>query len=202
MTITHLIAFNMALLAAIASPGPAFLVAVHTTVTDGTRSGIILGLGLGLTAAIWTLLALLGLESIFLLMPWVYVTAKICGALYLCYLAFLTWRHATSPPRYNANRQRSAFRNGLLINLSNPKSVMFAAAVLIVIFPADLTAWEIGVIITNHLVIEIIFYIAIAYVMGTEAMRNSYLQAKKYLDRGASVILLSLGLSMLFQKHD
>ena len=140
MTITHLIAFNMALLAAIASPGPAFLVAVHTTVTDGTRAGIILGLGLGLTAAMWTLLALLGLERIFLLMPWVYVTAKICGALYLCYLAFLAWRNATSPPRYNTNRQRSTFRNGVLINLSNPKSVIFAAAVLIVIFPDDLTA--------------------------------------------------------------
>jgi threonine/homoserine/homoserine lactone efflux protein len=202
MTSTHLIAFNMALLAAIASPGPAFLVAVHTTVTDGTRSGIIVGLGLGLKAAMWTLLALLGLESIFLLMPWVYMTAKICGALFLCYIAFLTWRHATSPSHYNANRQRSAFRNGVLINLLNPKSVLFAAAVLVVIFPADLTAWEIGVIVTNHLAIEIIFYTALAYVMGSEAIRNTYLQAKKYLDRGASVILLSLGLSMLFQKND
>ena len=79
MTITHLIAFNMALLAAIASPSPAFPVAVHTTVTDGTSSGIILGLGLRLKAALWTLLALLRLESIFLLMPWVYMTAKIKG---------------------------------------------------------------------------------------------------------------------------
>jgi len=148
------------------------------------------------------LLALLGLESIFLLMPWVYMTAKICGALYLGYLAFLTWRHATSPPNYNANRQRSAFRNGVLINLSNPKSVLFAAAVLVVIFPADLTAWEIGLIVTNHLAIEIIFYTALAYVMGTDVIRSSYLQAKKYLDRGASIILLSLGLSMLFQKND
>ncbi|MGB2107322.1 MAG: LysE family translocator, partial [Candidatus Puniceispirillum sp.] len=59
-----------------------------------------------------------------------------------------------------------------------------------------------GVIVTNHLAIEIIFYTALAYVMGTKAIRNTYLQAKKYLDRGASVILLSLGISMLFQKHD
>ena len=202
MTSTHLIAFNIALLAAIASPGPAFLVAVHTTVTDGTRSGIILGLGLGLTAAMWTLLALLGLESIFLLVPWVYMTAKICGALYLCYLAFVTWRHATSPPHYSAKRRVNAFRDGVMINLSNPKSVLFAAAVLVVIFPADLTAWEIGLIVTNHLAIEIIFYTALAYVMGTDVIRSSYLQAKKYLDRGASIILLSLGLSMLFQKND
>lgn len=202
MTSTHLITFNIALLAAIASPGPAFLVAVHTTVTDGTRSGIIIGLGLGLTAAMWTLLALFGLESIFLLMPWVYMTAKICGALYLCYLAFLTWRNATSPIHNSAKRRVNAFRDGVMINLSNPKSVLFAAAVLVVIFPADLTAWEIGLIVTNHLAIEIIFYTALAYVMGTDVIRSSYLQAKKYLDRGASIILLSLGLSMLFQKND
>ena len=65
MTITHLIAFNIALLAAIASPGPAFLVAVRTTLNAGMINGIAIGLGLGLAASMWTLLALLGLESFF-----------------------------------------------------------------------------------------------------------------------------------------
>lgn len=202
MTAAQLIAFNIALLAALASPGPAFLVAVRTTLTAGTRSGIMLGFGLGLTAALWTLLALLGLESIFFLVPWAYTTAKICGALYLFYIALMTWRHAASPLQNNTRTLINAFRDGVLINLSNPKSVLFAAAILIVIFPANMAAWEIGFVVVNHLAIEVTFYTVLAYVMSTEAIRQSYLRAKIYLDRGASVILVSLGLSILFQKND
>ena len=156
MTSTQLIAVNIALLAAIASPGPAFLVAVHTTVTDGTGSGIIVGLGLGLTAAMWTLLALLGLESIFFLVPWAYTTAKICGALYLFFIAWMTWKNATSPIEDKSRTQINAFRDGVFINLSNPKSVLFAAAILIIIFPPDMTATEIALVVTNHMAVEVI----------------------------------------------
>ena len=48
MTITHLIAFNITLLAALASPGPAFLVAVRTALNTNMFTGIALGMGLGL----------------------------------------------------------------------------------------------------------------------------------------------------------
>ena len=202
MTLMHFVAFNIALLAAIFSPGPAFLVALRTTLATGTRAGITLGLGLGLAAAMWTLLALIGLESIFFLVPWAYTTAKIFGALYLFYIAFMTWRNATSPIQNNSKKLINTFWDGVLINLSNPKSVLFAAAILIVIFPADMAAWEIGLIVANHLAIEVIFYTTLAYVMSIGTIRKSYLRAKLYLDRGASVILVTLGLNLLFQKND
>ncbi len=83
MDLTHLIAFNIALLAAIASPGPAFLVAVKTAVTSGRRAGIAVGLGLGLMAALWTAAALFGLEVVFTAFPWAYTLVKTIGALYL-----------------------------------------------------------------------------------------------------------------------
>ena len=44
------------------------------------------GAGLGLMAATWTLMALLGLGIVFELFPAVYVTARIAGAGYLLYL--------------------------------------------------------------------------------------------------------------------
>lgn len=202
MTIAHLIAFNIALLAAIASPGPAFLVAVRTSLNSGMLAGVALGLGLGLTASIWTLLALLGLESIFFLVPWAYTTAKICGALYLFFIAWVTWKNAASPIQDKPRTQINAFRDGVFINLSNPKSVLFAAAILVVIFPPDMTATEIALVVTNHMAVEFIFYTALAYMMNTNAVRQKYLRAKSFLDKGASVILASLGLSLLFQKND
>ena len=79
MSIHHLIAFNIALIAAILSPGPAFLVAVQTTLRSGRRAGIAVGCGLGLMASIWTAMALLGLDAVFAVFPWAYAAAKICG---------------------------------------------------------------------------------------------------------------------------
>lgn len=92
MDIQHLLAFNLALLVAIASPGPALLVAIRTNLGSGRRSGLAVGLGLGLMAATWTLMAILGLDSIFRLFPWLYATVKVAGAAYLLYVAFKMWR--------------------------------------------------------------------------------------------------------------
>ncbi len=83
MTIEHLIAFNIALLAAIASPGPALLVAIQTTLSSGRASGIAIGCGMGLMAAVWTLMALLGLEAVFQFVPWAYALVRTIGACYL-----------------------------------------------------------------------------------------------------------------------
>ena len=47
MTLAQLLAFNLALFAAIFSPGPALLVAVRTTLTGGRLAGLAVGAGLG-----------------------------------------------------------------------------------------------------------------------------------------------------------
>ena len=62
MDIASIITFNIVLLAAILSPGPAFLYIMTTSVSRGRVAGFAAGLGLGIMAAIWTLLAILGLE--------------------------------------------------------------------------------------------------------------------------------------------
>ena len=97
MTVATLIAFNLTLLASMASPGPALLLALKTTLTSGRMAGIVTGLGLGTMAAIWTGLALLGLEGVFKLFPWAYVALKTGGALYLLYIAYGMFKDADKP---------------------------------------------------------------------------------------------------------
>ena len=94
MDAEHLLAFNLALLAAIASPGPALLYALRMTLGGGRAAGIATGCGLAVMAATWTLMALLGLDGLFRLFPWAYTAFKIAGALYLLYVAWTTWRGA------------------------------------------------------------------------------------------------------------
>ncbi|MCP4822477.1 MAG: LysE family translocator [Shimia sp.] len=200
MDLTHLIAFNVALLAAIASPGPAFLVAVKTAITSGRRAGIAVGLGLGLMAALWTAAALFGLEIVFTAFPWAYTAVKTIGALYLLWIAFGMWKGARAPLAADIKPAHQAFRQGMLINLMNPKSVLFAAAVLVVIFPPDMTLGDTLLVIANHLLVEWIVYTAIAVGMSSEAVSRRYLRGKLWLDRVAATVLGALGLRLLLER--
>ena len=200
MTYEHILAFNIALLAAIASPGPALLVAIRTTLVGGRSNGISIGFGLGLMASLWTGFALLGLDGLFRLFPWAYLAAKIIGAIYLLYIAWSTWKGASTELQDTSYARKNAFRDGFLINVSNPKSVLFAAAVLVVIFPQDLTLLEKGIVVANHFVIEVAFYTILAFLMSAETVRQKYLNAKLYLDRFAAVVLGGLGLKLIFSE--
>lgn len=200
MQFHHLIAFNLALLAAIASPGPAFLMAMRTTLNAGRQAGIAVGCGLALMATAWTLMALLGLQAVFTLFPWAYALARIVGAAYLLYIALKMWKQARNRPDAPTRPAGHAFLQGILVNLMNPKSVLFAAAVLIVVFPAEMTAAEKVLVVANHLLVEILFYTALACAMGAPPFRRGYQRIKAHIDRTAAAILGILGLRLLFSR--
>ena len=202
MTLGQFLAFNLALLVAIASPGPALLMAVRTTLSGGRRAGIGVGAGLGLMAAIWTLMALLGLGIVFELFPAVYVAARIAGASYLLYLAYRIWRDASAPVEARGEPARHAFRQGFLINLLNPKSVFFAAAVLVAVFPAGIGTVESLVIVVNHFLVEVAFYSALALCLSTDVVARRYMHAKGYIDRFAAAVLGALGLRLLSSRAE
>lgn len=201
MTIQNMIAFNVVLWTSILIPGPAFLAAIQTSLTGGRRAGIAIGCGLGLVASGWTMAALLGLDVVFTVFPWAYSAAKLTGAGYLLYIAYRMWRSAREPVA--AGREihtRRAFTRGLLVNLLNPKSVLFAAAVLIVVFPADLSMTENFVVYANHLAAELVFYTTLAFAMSSRAVSARYLRAKVVLDRVAAAVLGVFGLRLFISR--
>lgn len=202
MTLPHLIAFNLALLAALASPGPAFLMLLRATLTGGRLRGVVTGLGLGTMAAVWTTLAVLGLDTVFALFPFAYLAMKAAGALYLLWLAVKMWRQADEPltPQNRDAGHHRAFFTGFSVNLANPKSALFAASVLIVIFPRDLGLADKAMIVTNQLCVEWIIYGLLATAFSTGPARTGYLRLKPVFDRIASVMLGALGLRLLSER--
>lgn len=201
MDLTSLILFNLTLLAALASPGPALICAMRASLSGGRLQGVLTGAGLATMAALWTLLALLGLDTVFGMVPWAYTALKIVGALYLLRLAWLSWASVNEPVTMAPTRRRRAFSQGLLVNLANPKSVLFAAAVLVVIFPAGLSGTERSLIVLNHLVVELIAYSILASVFSTRLATTAYLSAKRFLDRACALVLGALGLRLLFDQR-
>ena len=92
---------------------------------------------------------------------------------------------------------RSHFVRGVLINLTNPKSVMFAAVVLIVVFPPNLGLAEKAFIVGNHLALEWVFYFCLTWLVSRPAVTRRYLKAKQLFDRCAAGVMAALGLRLL-----
>ncbi|MDA7424333.1 LysE family translocator [Thalassococcus lentus] len=195
---THLLAFNLALLAAMAAPGPALLFALRQSIAGGFATGLATGIGLALMAAIWTAAALLGLEIVFALFPLAFTLMKLAGAAYLLWIAYQLWRDARQPVADNAQPGARAFWGGFLVNLGNPKSMLFAASVLVVIFPPDLTLSAKAAIVLNHFAVEVMIYGLFAALLSSGPARAGYLRAKPVIDRIAAAVLGLLGLRLLF----
>jgi len=201
MTTAQLAAFVLTLAAAFVVPGPAMLLALRNTLTGGLPAGIATGAGLALVAALWTAAALAGLGALFVLVPWAYGAMKLAGALYLLWIAYQIWRDAGAPlghsDRPARRRLTRAFAAGALVNLANPKSVLFSAAVLVVIFPAGLAFGEAALVVLLHAALEVIGYTALALILSRPAARALYLRAKLWIDRAAGAVLAALGLRLL-----
>ena len=200
MDVTHIIAFNIALFAALVSPGPAMICAIQATLSNGRSAGVRVGLGLATIAALWVILSLFGLDVIFQVFPWLYAGAKIVGGAYLIYIAFQMWRHASNDLGRKALATRRPFLHGILINLLNPKSALFGAAMLVVIFPPSLSLAEILLISVNQFAIEGLFYASIALSFSTNAISELYLDAKVFIDKIAAVVIGTLGLRLIWSR--
>lgn len=200
MELGHLLVFNATLLAAMAAPGPALLFLVRQAVAGGFSTGLITGAGLGLVASAWTAAALLGLEAVFVVFPWAYSLLRIAGALYLVWIAYALWCGADKPIEDTAKPGARAFWGGILVNLANPKSVFFAASVLVVIFPPDMGLGAKALIVANHLVIEVLVYGAFAAFLASPPARAGYLRLKPVIDRIAGALLGVLGVRLLLER--
>ena len=116
------------------SPGPG----VFSSISSGLHHGLRLGLwnGVGMQAANLILVAIvsLGLGAILLASETMFAAVKWLGVIYLIYLGIVTWR---AQPRGfeedrddNAHTARQVFMRGFFVNLTNPKGIIFFAAIL------------------------------------------------------------------------
>jgi threonine/homoserine/homoserine lactone efflux protein len=87
------------------------------------------------------------------------------------------------------------------VSAGNPKSVLFAAAVIVLVFPKGLGGIEIAVIVANHFLLEIAFYTLFALLLSSAPARCRYLHAKPMLDRIAASLLGALGLRLLQERE-
>jgi threonine/homoserine/homoserine lactone efflux protein len=114
-------------------PGPSMLYIMGQAVRRGGRSGAAALAGVQLGYVWWWLLAALGLGTLATAFPLAFHVLAIAGALYLAWLGVQAIRHAgeVEGARPGSRKpSKRAFRDGVIVAMSNPKSLVYIVALL------------------------------------------------------------------------
>lgn len=117
------------------TPGPANLFAIATGAEKGKAAALSAVLGMNAATLVWFSAAALGLGAIVLAAPGAFAWMAFAGAAYLIWLGLKSWRAAlsTAAPvedRVEVRAGRSALLDGFMVQIANPKIVLFFTAVL------------------------------------------------------------------------
>ena len=115
-------------------PGPSMLFVLNQSVWRGTRSGAAALAGMQLGYLVWWLMAGLGLGTLAAAFPWAFRVLAFGGALYLAWLGAQALRHHAAvegeAPAVRRPPTAHPMRDGVVVALSNPKSLVYIVALL------------------------------------------------------------------------
>jgi threonine/homoserine/homoserine lactone efflux protein len=127
-----LAAFALMSAAASIVPGPSMLFVMGQAIWRSGRSGAAALAGVQFGYIWWWVLAALGLGTLAATFPVGFRALALAGALYLAWLGVSAFRNAGSSEGTVRTRKPSshAFRDGVFVAMSNPKSLIYIVALL------------------------------------------------------------------------
>ncbi|MCM3602361.1 LysE family translocator [Robertmurraya korlensis] len=190
------------------SPGIDTALITKRTISDGRNDGYKMALGITTGSLVHTFAAAFGLSAILMQSAVAFEIVKYAGAIYLIYLglsSFITMKNKNVikiEKQNNYEIKKSAFKQGLLSNVLNPKVAMFFLTFLpqFVKTGADATQQFImmGIIYT---VLSITWFFV--YVFFINYLREWLMspKVKRIMDKVTGLVLIGFGLKLAFDKQ-
>jgi threonine/homoserine/homoserine lactone efflux protein len=132
----ELLAFLGVAALVIMTPGPDTAVTIRSTLAGGRRAGVMTAFGVVTGQACWTVAASAGITALLIASEPAFVAVKYAGAAYLIYLglgalaAAIKDAEPAEHTRVAALARTTAYQQGLLSDLSNPKMAAFFTSLL------------------------------------------------------------------------
>jgi threonine/homoserine/homoserine lactone efflux protein len=210
MDFHSLLAYTLVAAIAIASPGPAILMALNNSLAYGARSTLWSSLGNVSGVFCVSAAAMLGLGALILSSEWVFNGVKILGAGYLFYLGAkslfkknpLLAANSQAPMRVNAPSPWKLYKLAFLTAVTNPKAVLFFTA----LFPQFIN--QHGALLPQFMVLTLIFMALSALSLTLYALLAA--QAKgllarptfsKWVDRVVGSTFIAFGTLLLTMRR-
>lgn len=135
MTLSMWLAFLAAAVVIAVSPGPGAVLSMSTGLREGYRGALRAIAGLQTALLIQLAVVGLGLGAVLATSALAFTALKVVGAGYLIWLGVQKWRSPVVVPGAAedgapARRSGGLYLQGLLVNLSNPKAIVFMVALV------------------------------------------------------------------------
>ena len=192
------------------SPGPGVFSAISSGLHHGLRLGLWNTVGMQLANLILLIVVAVGLGAILIASETLFELIKWLGVAYLIYLGVVTWRtrpkgfedktgdrpHLSGSDKWGPS-PREIFTHGFLVNITNPKGIIFFAA----IFPqfidvARPLATQYLILGATTLVTDLVImtgYIALAAKVFRTLGEPSHL---RWVNRGLGSMFVTAGLAL------
>jgi homoserine/homoserine lactone efflux protein len=191
------------------TPGPAVICSVTQATRYGFRSSLIGISGIQAGNFLFFVCIALGIGALLATATTAFTVLRIIGALYLLYLGVRiigsTIRRPTSKPIPSTpapTTQRNLFLQGLLIQITNPKALLFVSALLPqFIDPHRSAPLQLAILVLTTIVVDLIVLSLYAYFAqrGVESLRNS--RFSRWLERVFGGTLVFFGVRLLLSRE-
>ena len=146
MSWTMWLAFLAAALVIAVSPGPGAVLSMSTGLRYGYAAALRAIAGLQIALLLQLCVVALGLGAVLATSEAAFAVVKFAGAAYLIWLGVQKWR---SPPEpiggdgegLRVQSRRQLYAQGILVNLTNPKAIVFIAALVPQFIVPDRPQW-------------------------------------------------------------
>lgn len=204
------VSFTIAAAVLAVAPGPDNLFVLLQSAMYGARAGIFVTLGLCVGVFIQTLLAAFGVATVVAASPTLLMIIQFAGAAYLLYLAWGAWNapvggeSGDSAKKYPRLSNFQLWRRGILMNITNPKVLIFFLAFFPQFIIKGSTESQVMVQMLimgmTFLVCTLVVFSAIAWCAGTLADRLRSPKVQTILNKVSAVIFTVLAISTLLWK--
>lgn len=130
--LTTLLAFAGLAMAISVAPGPNVLFVMTQSAWRGRRAGFFAAAGIETANSLYVLCSAIGLAGLIAASGAAFEIIKWAGAAYLAWLGFQAIRHSFDPgdpaPLSTGEASVKAYRDGVVIGLGNPKTILFFLA--------------------------------------------------------------------------
>lgn len=175
------------LLVAASSPGPAVAFLLGIGATQGRAPALIATTGIAIGSILLNLLTLIGVGVILAEAAWAMQIVRIIGAAYLAWLAWGAFRRAARPPAVTAmtvppRHWTRHFAAGFVLQVSNPKAIVFWIAIAAVGATQGGGAGVIAAFVAGAFVISFACHGAWALLLSSRPIRAAYARARRWVE--------------------
>jgi threonine/homoserine/homoserine lactone efflux protein len=183
------------------SPGPDILLVVLNSLRHGWKTGVATTCGILTGVSIQITLGIAGITYLVSRSPTIHSLTALAGGTWLIYLGargLLAWRGSPSGEPSVSNLSHvttaAAWRQGFLVNILNPKALLYFFSLFSVLLGPDL---KLGLRLASGvtmIVVQLIAFSMVAIVIDRVQAGDKWNRLQSWLDHFISVILLGLGL--------